>query len=259
MPEGDTVYRAAAALHSALAGKVLTRCDIRVPRFATVDLSGRVVDEVLPRGKHLLMRIGDATIHSHLKMEGAWHVYRPGQRWRRPAFAARAVLGVEGLQAVGFDLGILEVLERREESGAVGHLGPDLLGPDWDAELAAENLARDADRPIGAALLDQSVMAGVGNIYRSELCFLRGRHPATPVSEAGDPLRWALLARRLLEFNKDRVTRVTTGDRRDPLWVYGRGGRPCRRCGSTVADGSMGDPGRVIYWCPHCQRGPAIR
>ncbi|WP_024794817.1 DNA-formamidopyrimidine glycosylase family protein [Tomitella biformata] len=254
MPEGDTVYRTAAALHAALAGKVLTRCDIRVPRYATVDLSGHVVDEVIPRGKHLLIRVGDATIHSHLKMEGAWHVYRPGQRWRRPAFAARAVLGVAGAQAVGFDLGILEVIERRAEHGAVGHLGPDLLGPDWDSDLAAANLARDGDRAIGEALLDQSVLAGVGNIYRSELCFLRGVRPETPVARAGDPARWAALAHRLLTFNKDRVVRVTTGDLRRPLWVYGRGGRACLRCGAVIAEGALGEPARGIFWCPRCQR-----
>lgn len=255
MPEGDTVYRAAAALHQALAGKVLTRCDIRVPRYATVDLSGRVVDEVVPRGKHLLIRVGDATIHSHLKMEGIWHVYRPGQRWRRPAFTARAVLGVTDAEAVGFDLGILEILDRRAEPDAVGHLGPDLIGPGWDAERAAANLARDGDRPIGLALLDQSIMAGIGNVYRNELCFLRGAHPETPVALAGDPARWAALAHRLLVFNKDRVARVTTGDLRRgrSLWVYGRGGQPCLRCGTPVAEGMLGEPERQIFWCPHCQ------
>lgn len=253
MPEGDTVYRAAAALRTALVGKTLIRCDIRVPRYATVDLSGQVVDEVVPRGKHLLIRVGDAVVHSHLKMEGAWHVYAPGQRWRRPAFQARAVLAVEGAQAVGFELGILEVIERSRESDAIGHLGPDLLGPDWDPALAAANLARAGDRPIGLALLDQTAMAGVGNVYRSELCFLRGVHPATPVASAGDPAKWAALAHRLLEFNKDRVARVTTGDLRRRLWVYGRDNRPCMRCGTTILEGELGEPARVIYWCPHCQ------
>ena len=253
MPEGDTVFRAAAALHTALAGKVLRRSDFRVPRYATVDLSVRMVDEAIPRGKHLLIRAGDAVVHSHLKMEGAWHVYKPGQRWRRPGFQARAVLTVDGAQAVGFDLGILEVIERSREDDAVGHLGPDLLGPDWDPALAAANLARDGERPIGLALLDQSVMAGVGNVYRSELCFLRGVHPATPVAAAGDPSRWAALAQKLLDFNKNRVARVTTGDLRRRLWVYGREGRPCLRCGGTIEQGELGEPARVIYWCPHCQ------
>lgn len=258
MPEGDTVYRTAAALRQALRGKVLTRCDIRVPRYAAVDLAGGVVDEVLARGKHLLIRVGDSTIHSHLKMEGRWEVYRDGQRWRRPAFTARAVLGVEGAEAVGFDLGVLEVLARAAEADAVGHLGPDLLGPDWDPARAAANLSRDPDREIGVALLDQRALAGVGNIYRAELCFLRGVHPATPVRQAGDTERWADLAHRLLSANKDRPVRITTGDRRRgrALWVYGRAGEPCRRCGAPIVGGVL--DGRRIFWCPQCQRGPAL-
>lgn len=253
MPEGDTVYRTATALRRALEGKVLTRCDIRVPRYAAVDLSGQVVDEVLPRGKHLLIRVGASTIHSHLKMEGRWEVYPAGQRWRRPAFTARAVLAAQGVETVGFDLGVLEVLPRGSESEAVGHLGPDLLGPDWDPALAAANLGRDPERGIGVALLDQRALAGVGNIYRAELCFLRGVHPATAVGQAGDLERWARLAHRLLVANTDRPKRITTGDRRRgrELWVYGRAREPCRRCGTLIETAALDQ--RLIFWCPHCQ------
>lgn len=261
MPEGDTVFQTAARLRAALRGRVLTGCDIRVPRHATVDLSGRRVDAVLSRGKHLLIRVGAHSIHTHLKMEGAWEVYRPPARWRRPAHTARIVLRVDGAEAVGFSLGITEVVPIADEEKAIGPLGPDLLGPDWDAGMAAANLARDPDRPIGSALLDQRLLAGVGNVYRCELCFLRGVHPATPVGRAGDPDAWVDLAHRLLVANRDRPVRVTTGDRRRgrSTWVYERARRPCLRCGTiirtgTLGGGDSGDDERMIRWCPGCQR-----
>lgn len=259
MPEGDTVFQAAARLHAALAGNILTESDFRVPRYATTDLIGDTVEEVVARGKHILVRLPQRTFHSHLMMDGQWHVYERGTRWRKPGFKARVVIGTEQVQAVGFDLGIVEVLPREDETEAVGHLGPDLLGPDWDPALAADNLAREPDRPIGLALLDQRIMAGVGNVYRSELCFLRGVDPATPVREAGDPTAWAELAHRVLYANRNRTARVTTGDPRHGrrLWVYGRRGKPCLRCGRPVESGSLAGPSdldRVIYRCRACQR-----
>ncbi|MDF0532199.1 Fpg/Nei family DNA glycosylase [Tsukamurella sp. 8F] len=261
MPEGDTVFRSARRLHEALAGRELTRCDLRVPRYATVDLSGRTVDEVRSRGKHLLMRVGDSTIHSHLKMEGVWHVYHRGERWRRPAHTARAVLAVGDIEAVGFSLGLLEVVARAREDDAVGPLGPDLLGRDWDPGRAAANLAVDPRRAVGLALLDQRVMAGIGNEYRSEICFLRGVAPQTPVADAGDPAAWVDLAHRLLVANRDRLRRTTTGVDRDGarLWVYGRDRRPCRRCGTAIRSAPVGsndgrEADRTAWWCSVCQR-----
>ncbi|MFF0817490.1 DNA-formamidopyrimidine glycosylase family protein [Rhodococcus sp. NPDC003318] len=262
MPEGDTVWQSAGRLRAALAGKTLTLCDIRVPRYATVDLTPGPVDEVISRGKHLLIRVGEHTVHTHLKMEGAWHVYPTGARWRRPAWQARILLGTADCLAVGFQLGIVEVLARADEDHAVGHLGPDLLGPDWDSSRAAANLAADPDRPIGLALLDQRVMAGIGNVYRNELCFLRGVHPATPLADAGQPAAWADLAHRILTANRDRVVRITTGDRRRgrSAWVHSRAGSPCLRCGTLVETGTLGgdtpDPERRIFWCPTCQPPP---
>jgi endonuclease-8 len=263
VPEGDTVYRTARNLGAALTGATLTSCDVRVPRYATVDLTGAVVDSVVSRGKHLLIRAGDRVIHSHLKMEGTWHLYRPGSRWRRPGFEARIVLGTADWQAVGFALGVLEILPRDREDEAVGHLGPDLLGPDWDAEEAERRIRAQPDRAIGLALLDQRNLAGLGNVYRNELCFLRGVLPTRPVAEVPDLPRMILLAKRTLEANKNRVDRITTGDRRDGRqdWVYGRAGRPCRRCGTPIQAGTLGDPvrpgrgatDRDIYWCPRCQ------
>lgn len=255
MPEGDTVYRTAKNLNAVLAGRVLVRCDIRVPAFATVDLTGQRVDEVISRGKHLLTRVGEHTVHTHLTMEGAWHTYRPGSRWRRPAWQARIILANSEWEAVGFQLSIVEVLPRAAENTVVGHLGPDLLGPDWDAGLALQRLLAAPDAPVGVALLDQSVLAGLGNVYRNELCFLRGVLPTRPVGEVPQPEKLIDLAHRLIHANKDRAARTTTGNLRgDTTWVYGRDGKPCLRCGTTIVRGSIGDPPRDCYWCPHCQQ-----
>jgi endonuclease VIII len=255
MPEGDTVYLAAQNLNTVLAGRELVRCDIRVPAFATVDLTGERVDEVISRGKHLLTRVGDQTIHTHLKMDGSWHIYRPGARWRRPEWQARIILANAEWETVGFQLGTVEVLPRAAEDTVVGHLGPDLLGPDWDAAIALQRLLAAPDAPVGAALLDQSVMAGLGNVYRNELCFLRGVLPTRPVGEVPQPEKLVDLAHRLISANKDRTGRTTTGNLRGVTsWVYGRDGKPCLRCGTTIVRGSIGNPPRDTYWCPHCQR-----
>src|SRR5689334_7657431 len=153
MPEGDTVYRTATKLREALEGKTLTRCDVRVPKFATVDLTGCVVDEVLSRGKHLFIRAGDASIHSHLKMDGSWLV--GGQIRRVPEYKIRILLETADSRAAGVDLGVLEILKRADDMESVAHLGPDLLGPDWEPQVASANLAADPERPLAEALLDQ--------------------------------------------------------------------------------------------------------
>ena len=257
MPEGDTVFHTAAILRDALVGKTLTRCDIRVPRYATVDLTGHTVDEVLSRGKHLFIRVGPASIRSHLKMDGSWRVSPRGTPARQ-AYKVRILLEAADIQAAGIDLGELEVLDREHDTDVVAHLGPDLLGPDWDAAIAAANLADDPDRTIAAALLDQRVLAGVGNVYCNELCFVFGRLPTRPVSSLADPLRVVNRARDMLWANRTRWNRTTTGNRRagQELWVYGRAGKPCRRCGTAIqrAESSDSTGERVTYWCPSCQR-----
>jgi endonuclease-8 len=258
VPEGDTVFRSARALNEALAGRVLDRCDIRVPAFATVDLTGERVEAVVSVGKHLLHRVGEFTIHSHLKMEGEWHIYRDGARWRRPAWQARAVLGVPGVVTVGFQLGELEVVPREREDEIVGYLGPDILGANWDAELALANLTRDPDRPVGLALLDQRVIAGLGNVYRNELCFLRGVLPTRAVRDVREPGALIDLAHRLILANRDRVQRTTTGDLRPGRMTYvnRREGQPCLRCGTPIRRGSLGEnelTERDTYFCPVCQ------
>jgi endonuclease-8 len=255
MPEGDTVFRAADKLRTALAGKMLTRCDVRVPKFATVDLTGQVVDEVLSRGKHLFIRVGDASIHSHLKMDGAWLV--DGQIRRIPQHKVRIILETADSRAAGVDLGVLEILRRDLDMDAVAHLGPDLLGDDWEPRVAAANLTADPDRPLAETLLDQRVMAGVGNVYANELCFVSGRLPSSPVSAVKDPLRIVQRARDMLWLNRSRVNRTTTGNTRagSDLWVYGRVGRPCRRCGTTIESDRAQVTGteRISFWCPVCQ------
>ncbi len=267
MPEGDTVHRAARRLDEVLAGREVTRCDIRVPAFATVDLSGQTVHEVVAIGKHLLMRIGETTVHSHLKMEGSWHVYRPGSRWRRPAFEARIVLEVgvapdgadeTGWQAVGFALGELELVPTRDEESVIGYLGPDPLGPAFDRDEALRRLTADPERPIGLALLDQRNVAGLGNDYRNEVLFLRGILPETPIGQT-DAAAVLDLAVRLIRANRDRVERVTTGDTRRGrrVWVAHREHEPCRRCGTRIRMGMLGDDAlteRQTFVCPTCQR-----
>jgi endonuclease VIII len=251
MPEGDTVYRTATKLREALEGRTLTRCDVRVPKFATVDLTGEKVDEVLSRGKHLFIRAGDASIHSHLKMDGVWLV--GGQIRRVQPHKVRIILETADSRVAGIDLGVLEILDRERDLDAVAHLGPDLLGDDWEPRTAATNLMADPDRPLAETLLDQRVMAGVGNVYANELCFVLGRLPTSPVSNVKDPLRVVQRARDMLWLNRSRVNRVTTGDTRPgrDLWVYGRAGDACRRCGTIVEMDSNGE--RVSYWCPNCQ------
>lgn len=251
MPEGDTVYRTAAKLREALVGRTLTRCDVRVPKFATVDLTGVNVDEVISRGKHLFIRAGDASIHSHLKMDGAWLV--GGQIRRVPAHKIRIILDANDVRAAGVDLGVLEILERRRDEEVVAHLGPDLLGADWEPRTAAANLVVDPDRPLAETLLDQRVLAGVGNVYVNELSFVTGYLPTSPVSAVKDPLRMVQRARDMLWLNRSRVNRTTTGDTRPgrDLWVYGRVGRPCRRCGATIASDRSSE--RISFWCPVCQ------
>jgi endonuclease-8 len=264
VPEGDVVWYTARRLHEALAGRVLTRSDFRVPRFATVSLAGQLVTEAIPRGKHLLIRTGNGlTVHTHLKMEGAWRIRPAGTRVTE-SHKIRLLLANAEWQAVGYQLGITEVLRTAHEDRVVGHLGPDLLDPDWDGEHlreAVRRLTADPARPIGEALLDQRCVAGIGNLYKSEVLFLRGISPWRAIGGVPEqdlePL--VLLARRLLDANKARIGQVTTGLADGPgqgkggsTWVYGRRGAPCRRCGIPVRKRNDGGE-RVTFWCTSCQ------
>ncbi|MFI7514867.1 DNA-formamidopyrimidine glycosylase family protein [Micromonospora echinofusca] len=282
MPEGDTVWNTARVLHRALAGARLTGSDFRVPQLAATDLTGWTVRESASRGKHLLLRLtappeatppptgatsstgagptaGDDagarwTLHSHLRMDGAWRAYAPGERWTaRPAHLIRVVLRSERAVAVGYYLHDLALLPTAEEESLVGHLGPDLLGADWDPAEAVRRLAAHPDATISEALLDQRNLAGVGNLYKCEVLFLRGVSPWTPVRAVPDLAGTVALARKLLAANRGRWTQSTTGSlhRGQTSYVYGRRAQPCRRCGTAIRKDELGE--RVTYWCPVCQ------
>jgi endonuclease-8 len=255
MPEGDNVWQTARRL-APLTGAELVASDFRVPSLATVDLSGRRVLGTVSRGKHLLTRLeDDATVHSHLRMEGRWDIHPLGSRWRRPAHEARLVLRTASHEAVGFSV-LVDLVRTSEEDRLVGHLGPDLLGPDWDAAEAVRRIEQSGDVPIGQALLDQRNLAGIGNVYRAELCFLTGVDPHTPVADVPDVSRMVDRAHALLVANRDRPDRITTGDKRPGrrLWVYRRRG-PCLRCGTPIQVDELGPETqeRVVWWCPRCQ------
>lgn len=260
MPEGDTVWNTARTLQRALAGSQLTASDFRVPQLATRDLAGWDVVESASRGKHLLLRLRDPddrvrlTLHSHLRMDGAWRVHRHGERWAaRPAHHVRVVLRTGGAVAVGYHLHEVALLPTTEESRLLDHLGPDLLGPDWDVAEAVRRIAADPARSIAEALLDQRNLAGIGNLYKAETLFLRGVSPWTPVADITDLTGVVRLAQRLVAANRGRWTQSTTGSLRkgETSHVYGRRGLPCRRCGTLIRKAEQGE--RVTYWCPACQ------
>ncbi|GAA1637805.1 Fpg/Nei family DNA glycosylase [Catellatospora bangladeshensis] len=259
MPEGDTVWNTAKVLREGLQGAVLAASDFRVPQLATVDLAGWTVAESACRGKHLLLRLASPagralTLHSHLRMEGAWRVYAPGERWTaRPAHLIRVVLRAPQAVAVGYHLHELKLLPTEREAEVVGHLGPDLLGSDWDPGEAVRRLSADPARPIAEALLDQRNLAGIGNLYKCELLFLRGVWPWTPVGDVPDLPGMVTLGQRLLSANRGRWTQSTTGSLRrgETSYVYGRRAQPCRRCAGPISKDGEGE--RITYWCPRCQ------
>jgi endonuclease VIII len=264
VPEGDTVLVAASRLHRAMAGRVLLSTDVRVPAFATSDLSGQVLDEVATRGKHLLFRTDAGfTIHTHFRMDGRFELRRPEQRPPGRMHEIRLILRTEPWVAYGRLLGLLEVIRTENEAGSLGHLGPDVLGPDWDPDEALRRLCAEPHRAIGEAILDQRVMAGPGNIYKAELLFLRGIDPWTRVGDVRDPAALVALTKRVMEANRTIGTQVTTGDTRAGRshWVYGRGGEPCRRCGTPIRSAEQGPDAqeRITYWCPHCQPRTVVR
>jgi len=261
VPEGDTVWLSARQLHEALAGRELTVSDFRVPQLATTSLVGQTVLEVVPRGKHMLTRLSSGlTLHTHFKMDGSWRLYRPGAPWTGgPDWQVRVVLGNTERVAVGYRMPVVELVS--DESTVVGHLGPDVMDEaSFDRDEAVRRLAADPAREIGMALLDQRLMAGVGNLYRVEACYLER---VTPWTAAGDVDLPAMVDRcvALMRFNRGRYTQSTTGSLRphETHWVFERTGQPCRACSTRIRSAEQGDPPyqRLTYWCPTCQTGPA--
>ena len=251
-----------------LVGRTVLASDFRVPQHATADLSGRRVSAFDSYGKHMLTRFsplpgddGGLTLHTHFEMDGAWQVVGAGKALPKDLDdEVRLVLRTDGPTAYALRMPVLELLRTADEDRVLGHLGPDVLGPTWDEDEAVRRLSRDPDRPLVEALLDQRNLAGIGNMWAVETCYLRGASPWTPAREVD--LRAAVrLARRMMQASLEHPGQVTTGDTRrgQTHWVYGRAERPCRRCGTPVAfrDSVTGAPyARETWWCPHCQPGP---
>jgi endonuclease VIII len=274
MPEGDSIFRSAQTLDRALARRVVTRFESVLPALTRIDedapIAGRTVQRVWSQGKHLLVEFsGDLVLRTHMRMNGSWHIYRPGERWRRPRHQARLVIETDAFVAVAFNVPVAEFYTARKlaREPALRHLGPDLLGETFDEDDAVAGLRARGPLGIGDALLDQRAVAGIGNVYKSEVCFLCRINPFTPVDRLSDDEVRTLVrtARRLLQANVApgadagiatyHPVRRTTGraDAEERLWVYRRARRACRRCRAPIQRSRQGLDARSTYWCPVCQ------
>lgn len=276
MPEGDTIFRTARSLHRALAGHCATKFDTAYAHVARVNddgpIAGRLIERCEAAGKHVLIVFeGDLILRTHMRMNGSWHLYRHGERWWRGPQAMRVRVDTADWVAVAFDVPVAEFVTAKQlaSTGPVAALGPDLLRADFDRDEAIRRVRAAGAVPIAQALLDQRLVAGIGNVYKSEVLFLAGVHPDAPASAV--PLesleRVMAIARSLLGDNVVEGTPAAiqtyrslrrTDRRSDPsdsLWVYSRAGQPCRRCGTAIAGKKMGLDARATYWCPACQAG----
>jgi endonuclease-8 len=277
MPEGDTIFRAARTLHRALAGHEVVRFESVFPALTRVDddapVAGRRVEGVTAAGKHVLMRFsGDLVLRTHMRMNGSWHIYRPGEPWRRPRRDMRIVVATASFEAVGFNVPVAEFLGPRAlaRQDDLRLMGPDLLSEGFDPAEALRRLRGRPELSIADALLNQRLVAGAGNVYKSEVLFLCGVNPFARVADVDDERIMAILAtaRKHLQANVIDPTasivtyrgyRRTTG-RADPserLYVYGRAGKPCRKCGTSISMSAQGPDARLTYWCPRCQGSSA--
>ena len=268
MPEGDTIYKSARTLGTALEGAVVTSFAARGPGIAGIGvkrLVGETVTLVEARGKHLLIWFSpsDLALHTHMRMTGSWHLYRAGERWRKGRHLARAVIDVENWTAVCFSAPVCELLSRAAVARhpSMASLGPDALDERTDLEEARRRLDARGDMSIAEALLDQRVLAGVGNVYKCEVLFLHGVDPWTKVADVAEETRTELLAtaERLLKRNVEPGATMRTTTAEDSVtgrfFVYGRARRPCARCATPIARARQGAASRPTYWCRRCQ-GP---
>jgi endonuclease-8 len=273
MPEGDTIFRAARTLHRALAGHEVVRFESVLPALTRIHedtpVTGRVVESVAAAGKHILMRFtGDLVLRTHMRMNGSWHVYRPGERWRRPRRDMRVVVATAAFEAVGFNVPVAEFLQGKamERQEDLRLMGPDLLADQFDEAEALRRFRSRGTSAIADALLNQRVIAGAGNVYKSEVLFLSGTDPFRRVADVSDEELRAILvtARAQLRANVSdpsaaivtyRGLRRTTrrADPAERLYVYGRAGKPCRKCGTAIQVKAHGPDARLTYWCPSCQ------
>lgn len=260
MPEGDTVWRTARRLHEVFAGRVITRCELRWASLARYDLTGATTIEVVSHGKHLLHRLEwhdqPWTIHSHLRMDGSWIIEMPSANVR--SHRIRALLATSQYLAIGHDLGMLDVVPTGDEVKLTGHLGPDLLGADWDAQMVVRNL-RASDQVIAAALLDQRNLAGIGTIWAAETLFAMRLNPWTLTSELTDDqlMRIVVRAQAFLQNSRAQAIPSSTGEFRSgrATYVHGRHRQNCRRCGARIKVAMAGPATqeRTIFYCPSCQ------
>jgi endonuclease-8 len=255
MPEGDTIFRTATVLRTAIAGKPLL--GFETPRLRAAPFpSETVIRNVEARGKHLLVGFGDGRVlHTHMRMSGSWHVYRPGERWHRAEHRVRVRIDVLDAVAVCFDAPVVELLRERDlpRHPRLSALGPDLCSPDADLSEAVERLGRlSPGTEVAVALLDQRVASGIGNVYKSEVLFARMVDPFAPLGRLGTATKNALVetASRMLRSNLDGGRRTTVPG---GLAVYGKAGRPCPRCGTRIRSARQGEGARTTYWCPSCQ------
>jgi endonuclease VIII len=274
MPEGDAIFRSARSLHRVLAGHVVTRFETAYAHLDRVNvdtpLVGRIVERCESAGKHLLIVFsGDLVLRTHMRMNGSWHLYRHGERWWRGPQAMRIRIDTAEWVAVAFDVPVAEFIgaKQLETKGPVAALGPDLLGATFDRDEAVRRIVASGARTIAQTLLDQRIVAGIGNVYKSEVLFLSGVHPDVPSSavpqstlERMMDLGRGLLKDNVIEGSSPRIQTFRSLRQLNPasehdesLWVYGRRGKPCRKCGSAIAYKKMGIEARGTYWCPSCQ------
>jgi endonuclease-8 len=272
VPEGDTIFRAARTLHRALAGQIVVRFESVLPALTRVDedepIAGRTIESVTSRGKHVLMRFsGGLTLRTHMRMNGSWHIYRAHERWRRPRSAMRVLIATDAFEAVGFDIPVAEFATERSlaRQTDLRLIGPDLLADAFDEGDALARFRQRNDASIADALVNQRIVSGAGNIYKSEVLFACGISPFAAVRTlSDDELRRILTtARRLLRVNVEHprggiVTyrgyqRSSRRSERDGLYVYGRARLPCRKCGTPIEVAAQGSNARLTYYCPRCQ------
>jgi endonuclease VIII len=278
MPEGDTIFRAARSMHRVLAGHAVTRFETAYAHLDRVNVDtpivGRTIAAVASAGKHHLIHFsGDLILRTHMRMNGSWHLYRPGERWWRGEHAMRVRIDTADWVAVAFNVPVAEFVTPRqlETRDPVAQLGPDLLGAVFDRDEAIRRIVASGHRAIAMTLLDQRIVAGIGNVYKSEVLFMTGVHPDAPSSAVPlatlermmDVARGVLLDN-VIEGTSSRIQTYRNlrqlnraGGHDDSLWVYGRRGKPCRKCGTAIDMKKMGLEARSTYWCPRCQRlGP---
>ena len=276
MPEGDTIYRAARSMHRVLAGHVVTKFETAYAHLDRVNvdapIAGRIIERCEAAGKHhLIVFSGDLILRTHMRMNGSWHLYRPGERWWRGPQAMRVRIDTAAWVAVAFDVPVAEFVtaEQLASTGPVARLGPDLLGREFDRGEAVRRILASGHQPIAMSLLDQRLVAGIGNIYKSEVLFLAAVNPFTPASAVPvavlerlfDTARAVLndnvvdgASPRIQTYRNLRQLNPASGHG-DSLWVYGRAGKPCRTCGTPIEMKKMGLDARSTYWCPRCQLG----